>query len=218
MAAPADEGLRRHPPWPQMRRKAAPLRAVVVPPSSTAVYTVLLNVKRSLIFPPSSYTLQFSVNFSFERPDTSRAITQGFRESLMTNTVSYEIAIRPSVYSLIGGAAIGRISGSVARLLKLTGQFDLSVITWSGGLSSGFTIALAVILSAVSIIFVTRKSEAQSFISVEDFWGGLLIGFFVGYTGTEFFSDLIRVKGTPSVTSGGTGLVAPGATTPASPR
>jgi hypothetical protein len=134
------------------------------------------------------------------------------------NTVSYEIAIRPSVYSLIGGAAIGRISGSVARLLKLTGQFDLSVITWSGGLSSGFTIALAVILSAVSIIFVTRKSEAQSFISVEDFWGGLLIGFFVGYTGTEFFSDLIRVKGTPSVTSGGTGLVAPGATAPASPR
>jgi len=32
MAAPTVEGLRRHPPWSQMRRNAAPLRAVVVPP------------------------------------------------------------------------------------------------------------------------------------------------------------------------------------------
>ena len=32
MAAPAVEGLRRHPPWSQMRRHAAPLRAVGVPP------------------------------------------------------------------------------------------------------------------------------------------------------------------------------------------
>jgi hypothetical protein len=32
MAAPADEGLRRHPPRPQMRRNAAPFGAVVMPP------------------------------------------------------------------------------------------------------------------------------------------------------------------------------------------
>ncbi len=32
MPAPAIEGLCRHPPWSQMRRNAAPLCAVVVPP------------------------------------------------------------------------------------------------------------------------------------------------------------------------------------------
>src|SRR4051794_18515760 len=32
MAAPAVEGLCRHPPWSQMGRNAAPFRAVVVPP------------------------------------------------------------------------------------------------------------------------------------------------------------------------------------------
>jgi hypothetical protein len=32
MAAPAVEGLRRHPPWSQMRRNAAPFRAVGVSP------------------------------------------------------------------------------------------------------------------------------------------------------------------------------------------
>jgi hypothetical protein len=161
-------------------------------PSSTAVYTVLLNVKRSFIFPPSNYFLQFSVNFSFERPHSDNADRQETLETLMTNTVSHEIAIRPSVYSLIGGAAIGGISGAIARVLKASGQFDLSSLTWSAGVSGAFAVVLAVILSAVSIIFVARKSEAQSFISVEDFWGGLLIGFFVGYTGTEFFADLTR--------------------------
>ena len=32
MAAPADEGLRRHPPRPQMRRNTAPFRTILVPP------------------------------------------------------------------------------------------------------------------------------------------------------------------------------------------
>src|SRR5215210_2827630 len=32
MMAPSVEGLCRHPPWPQMRRNGAPLRAVDMPP------------------------------------------------------------------------------------------------------------------------------------------------------------------------------------------
>jgi hypothetical protein len=168
---------------------------VPLQPGSTAVYTVLLNVKRSFIFPPSSYFLQFSVNFSFDALQTNESVAHRSVNTLITNTVSHEITIRPSVYSLIGGAALGGVSGATARLLKAAGQFDVSALTWSGGVSNGFAIALAVILSAVSIVVVARKSEAQSFISVEDFWGGLLIGFFVGYSSTEFFADLVRVGG-----------------------
>jgi hypothetical protein len=52
---------------------------------------------------------------------------------------------------------------------------------------------LAVILSAVAVIFMARKSDTQSFVSVEDFWGGVLIGFLVGYTGTGFFGTLTHV-------------------------
>lgn len=127
-------------------------------------------------------------------------------ETLMTNTVSHEISIRPSVYSLIGGAIIGGAAEAIARLVKASalGQFGSSVMTWSGGVSGGFAILLSVILRAVAIIFVARKSDAQSFISVEDFWGGLLIGFFVGYTGTEFFADLTRAA-VPHATGVGSG-------------
>jgi len=45
----------------------------------------------------------------------------------------------------------------------------------------------------MAIIFMARKSDAQSFVSIEDFWGGLLIGFLVGYTGTSFFESITGV-------------------------
>jgi hypothetical protein len=74
-----------------------------------------------------------------------------------------------------------------------TGGVKLDLVTWSGTLSFLISIVLAVLLSAIAIIFMARKSDAQPFISVEDFWGGLLIGFLVGYTGTSFFSELTHI-------------------------
>ena len=56
--------------------------------------------------------------------------------------------------------------------------------------ASAIAVALAMILSGVAVVFIARKSDAQSFVTVEDFWGGLLIGFFVGYTGSSFFAKL----------------------------
>lgn len=167
-------------------RSSLPQKAPLYP-SSTAVYTVLLDVRRSFIFPPSTYLLQFSANFSFDPVETDE-FTANSR--LQTNTAAFEISIRPSIYSLIGGAVIGGVTGSLARLLKTAPGFGPTAFDWNIVGNNGLSIGLAAILSAVAIIFVARKSDAQSFISVEDFWGGLLTGFFVGYTGTEFFSQL----------------------------
>jgi hypothetical protein len=161
-------------------------------PSSTAVYTVLLDVRRSFIFPPSNYLLQFSANFSF-CPASTDDLTKA--NPLLTNTVAYEISIRPSIYSLIGGAMIGGVTGAMARLLKASAGLHFDTLSWPVIGTSGFAVVLAAILSAIAIIFVARKSDAQSFISVEDFWGGLLTGFFVGYTGTEFFGELTKLGG-----------------------
>lgn len=61
-------------------------------------------------------------------------------------------------------------------------------------LSNLVTLLVSVILSGIAIIFMVRKSDTQSFVSVEDFWGGLLIGFLVGYTGASFFQDLTGIN------------------------
>jgi hypothetical protein len=154
-------------------------------PSSTAVYTAVLNVKRPLLRPPSKFRLQISIVYSLAPSDKD--------SPTFVNTIAYEITIRPALKSLLFGTALGGMCGSVGRMLQI-GGVNLEQVTWSSSLSFLLSILLAVLLSAIAIIFMARKSDAQPFISVEDFWGGLLIGFLVGYTGTSFFSELTHIE------------------------
>ncbi|MBN1874326.1 MAG: hypothetical protein JXA33_08845 [Anaerolineae bacterium] len=155
---------------------------------STAVYTVVLNVNRSLIFTPSKYRLQFYVNYGFEPMQLQQNGQSSSEESIFTNTIAHALSIRPSVYSVIGGSLIGGGIGAAARLLQSpilpTSQ---SVIV---------SLVLSMILGGMAAVFMARKSDAQSFVSVEDFWGGILMGFLVGYTGTSFFES---ITGVPAV-------------------
>lgn len=178
-------------------------------PGSTAVYTAVLYVKNSIIFTPSQYRLQFNVNYSFtsltpiglskiNQVQSDNTITQEIinnnsiesEEALFTNTVAHEISIRPSVYSIMFGSTIGGSIGSLARLLQINPS-----LSWTSFTEVDFLVSISVstILSAVAIVFMARKSDTQSFLSVEDFWGGVLIGFLIGYTGASFFQELTGV-------------------------
>lgn len=170
-------------------------RNVALQPGSTVVYTAILYVEKSIVFTPSQYRLQFNVNYSFHAKQLSLSnehYEQG-EEGIFTNTVAHELSIKPSVYSVIIGASLGGLTGSIARLLQITPSEKWQTFSSTDTVTSVITIAVAVILSSIAVVFMVRKSEAQSFISVEDFWGGLLIGFFVGYTGTSFFEQLTGV-------------------------
>jgi ATPase involved in DNA repair len=150
-------------------------------PGSTAVYTVVLNVKRSLVFTPSKYRLQFYVNYNFDSPSSHHDVIMS-AEKTYTNTIAHSLSIRPSVYSVLTGSVIGGIAGAIARLLQSPTMPTAQGIT--------VTLFLSIILGGMAVIFMARKSDAQSFISIEDFWGGILIGFLVGYTGTSFFEGV----------------------------
>ena len=151
-------------------------------PGSTAVYTVILNVKRSLLFTPAKYRLQFYVNYSFE-PSQLQQDDSVTSERVFTNTVAHTLSIRPSVFSVLIGSIAGAVIGAVARLLQVqTPSTTRSVIV---------SLVLCIILGGMAVIFMARKSDTQSFVSVEDFWGGILIGFLVGYTGTSFFESIV---------------------------
>jgi hypothetical protein len=164
-----------------VKLKSSLPESVALQSGSTAVYTVVLNVKSSLIFTPAKYRLQFYVNYSFKQPFEKQSETQVI-EKIYTNTLAHSLSIRPSVYSVIIGSAVGGITGAIARLLQTPSLQTGQGITVS--------LVLAVILGGMAVIFMARKSDTQSFVSVEDFWGGILIGFLVGYTGTSFFETL----------------------------
>jgi hypothetical protein len=163
-------------------------------PGNTAVYTILLNTKKPFLFRPSRYRLQFNISYGFS-PKSSKTTNQplSVSEQIFINTISHELSIRASIFSVIAGSAIGGFIGGLARFLQVT-----PITRWQQEILTNIvTIIVAILLSIISIIFVARKSETQSFVSVEDFWGGILIGFLVGYSGTTFFESLTGIKPTP---------------------
>jgi hypothetical protein len=46
-------------------------------------------------------------------------------------------------------------------------------------------------MSAIATVALSRKSGTQNFITVEDFFGGFVIGVLVGYQGTSYFQNII---------------------------
>ena len=46
------------------------------------------------------------------------------------------------------------------------------------------------IIAFVIAIILMRKKDVQPFLTIEDFWGGILIGFLVGYTGEDIIRQL----------------------------
>lgn len=177
-------------------------------PGCTTVYTAVLDVNRPFLFTPSQYRLQFNVQYSFNKKPEVTSGKDINEDRIFSNTVSHELAIRPSVGSMIFGGAVGGAIGSVSRVLQVNPANEIQQFKGIDYYTSGVSVLLAVILSCIAIIFMARKSDAQSFISVEDFWGGLLIGFLVGYTGTSFFQELTGFSpdmqpnnGSPELTS-----------------
>jgi len=161
-------------------------------PGNTAVYSLALTTKSSLFFRPIQYMLQYSINFSFDQA----------RSQTHTNSASQPLTIRAPITSVMTGAVIGGIVGYMASTLQTLSQAPVGqplVGHWTPLL---VTLAVTVILSAMAVVFLARKSETQSLVSIEDFWGGLVIGFLVGYTGTKAFESFAGisslVKGAPT--------------------
>jgi hypothetical protein len=46
-------------------------------------------------------------------------------------------------------------------------------------------------------ITLMRKTDVRPFLTVEDFWDGILLGFLVGYTGQQLFEQLSKISATP---------------------
>lgn len=167
-------------------------------PGCTDVWTIRLGSARSPFFIPAQYKLQMTVIYSTTPPKPEQVGRDGRQEGMETvseqlysNTTASTVQVKAALWAVITGGVIGGIIGSAGRSLQDAKSFDV-LFGARGGASMG-ALVLAVILSGAAIVFAARKSDAQAFISVEDFWGGLLVGFLIGYSGTAAFSDITGV-------------------------
>jgi hypothetical protein len=166
-------------------RRVASYRQGSIPvrlqPGDSVVRQFVLKTRSRLFFRPLSYTFQIQVNYSVDGVDH-------------TGTIPYHLNIQAPLSSVTWGALVGAALGTVVK------SFAAPNRTMSGVRVQDVVQALAVSLMASFVIVVAfaRKTSAQPLVSIEDFWGGMVVGFSVGYFGFNQFLHLFSPNGTTS--------------------
>lgn len=160
-------------------------------PGSTDVWTIRLGTGRSPFFVPASYRLQFTVVYGLTPRQDAAPPPGAERRRVLSNTTALTVPLKAALWNVMTGGVAGGLVGSVARSLQEAQSLG-ALVEQHLGTAIG-SLVLAVILSGAAIVFAARKSEAPSFVTVEDFWGGVLVGFLVGYSGTAAFAQLTGV-------------------------
>lgn len=169
-------------------------KGVALQPGCTDVWTIRLGTGKNPFFLPAKYHLQLTAVYGQEPPDRRERNEEGSpMRRVFSNTTSFTVPVKAALWKVMLGGVIGGAVGSIARSLQdaKTQQALLSTTNLSSTIGA---LVLAVILSGAAIVFSARKSEAQSFVTVEDFWGGLLVGFLIGYSGTAAFGNITQVN------------------------
>ncbi len=138
-------------------------------PGDSLVRQFRLRTKHWLFFTPLTHSFQIQALFAADNVEH-------------TSTTTYPVSIRATMPAVVVGGLIGAILGSALNILT-----QATTATPASALQAFLVATLATL--AVVIGFA-RKTGSQSFISIEDFWGGALIGISVGFVGYGQFMHL----------------------------
>ena len=100
-----------------------------------------------------------------------------------TQIVASEFDVRPPLLSMIIGSILGSILGTLAKVLNKAQALEWQPLTVSLG--------AATVMSLIATIALSRKTGTQGFITVEDFFGGFVVGALIGYGGSAYFERTI---------------------------
>ncbi len=150
--------------------------------SSTEVFT--LTTRRERRFRPGSYRLQVSVRYRFEVSPDEEPTGSG---AVAENSDVFEVVldVRSSLSSILIGGVVGCVAGWVARTLPLWEKMPREV-----GLGQ---LAVHVLLTLGVLLLFARKKDVQPLLSVEDAYGGALIGFMLGFSGESAAVDALKM-------------------------
>jgi len=146
---------------------------VPLQPGNSTVQVFTLRSKYSTFFPPATYNLQFQSEYEIDG-------------RLNQDTSNYKLTVRSPLGAVIGGGIVGALLGWYVRI-------SVHPLQASGGWGQYIGGALtAMVIGGIAVVAFARKRDAQPFISIEDFWGGLFIGFVAGYTGNTILDSLVQ--------------------------
>jgi hypothetical protein len=134
--------------------------------STTRVFT--LRSRRAVWFRPATYRLHIEVEYEIA----------GVRN---VDTIEHILQVKASLTSMVLGAVLGGLGG----------WFTAKGGTTKLDTPSMLGLAASLVLAAMAVVLFARKKDVQPLIAVEDFWGGVAIGFLVAYSGPKLFEKIV---------------------------
>jgi len=144
-------------------------KPIVMQPGDSITNVFVLKTRKGWNFTPTSYNLDVTVQYHIDLTDHHQ-------------TIPYALDIQAAPGSTIWGAVLGSIFGVLAAETKILFEGQWLLVAPK--------MVVSAILSAFAVIAFARKAGVQPIIAIQDFWGGMLIGFLVGYSGTQAIGNL----------------------------
>jgi hypothetical protein len=141
----------------------------IINPHCEAVSSFSIKSAGWLLFKPTRLVLHGQIKYLVDGRELSQV-------------VSCNIDMKPPLRSVIFGTVAGAALGTLARFAKAT-TFDPRAIAVALGASA--------LTSLIASVALSRKTGTQGFITIEDFFGGFVVGALIGYGGGDFFDQIM---------------------------
>lgn len=161
---------------------------VTLQPGNSIVQAFTLKTTQAILFAPSTYNLNLQIEYEID-------------SHVNQDSVGYQLNVRAPLKALISGAVVGSLTGYLVRdifdqkvlLSLIQNPTRVSFASWLVALFGN------VLVAALLVIAFARKKDAQPILSIEDFWGGVFVGFLAGYTGKSVLDQFLgSTKGSSS--------------------
>jgi hypothetical protein len=132
------------------------------------------------------------------RPDTYAMycdVKYRIGEKTYHHRLVIDISIFPSFGSMLVGTFVGGILGTFLKEILSKENIWNDILTNGINTIGGVTPVLFsnLIIGFIVLVLLMRKQDVQPFVTIEDFWGGILIGFLSSFTSSQildYFSSL----------------------------
>ena len=155
---------------------------VELQPGNSTCRVFTMRTLGALFFVPALYNLNIEIEYVIDG-------------SMNHDTVSYQINVRSSLRAIIWGSIWGSLVGCFVREHLLHETF-VKILTMSPDstyiLRFVVQMVVSVFIGAVVVVAFARKKDVQPILSIEDFWGGLFVGFLSSYGGQAFLNQVFE--------------------------
>ncbi|MGK3995205.1 hypothetical protein [Sorangium sp. So ce1024] len=161
-----------------LRSLEAPDPPAVLQAGNSTARAFTVRSRRALWFRAASYRLLIEVEYEIDGASN-------------LDTIEHVLKVSASLGSMIGGAVVGGVGGWFAARGS-DARLDAE---------AGVSLAASLVLVAMAVVLLARKRDVQPILAIEDFWGGVAVGFLIAYAGPSLFAGLFGLPARPAPAS-----------------